>query len=41
MGDGKVFDWYEGFELEDVNRHSLAVSQDSYPFRMPTGEREE
>jgi len=34
INDGKEFDYNRDFSLEDMNLHSGAVSQDSYPFRV-------
>jgi hypothetical protein len=35
MGESKVFDFHNDFAFEDLNLDSLAVGQDSFPFRLP------
>jgi hypothetical protein len=35
MGERKTFDYHDDFAFEDLNLDSLAVGQDSFPFRLP------
>ena len=35
LGEGKPFDYHDGFALSDLSLHCPAVSQDSWLFRTP------
>lgn len=39
MGDGKPFNYHDFFLFEDLNLSSHAVSQDSYPFTIRSGDQ--